>query len=117
MVKNDGTKIRFLREFIRYFAHYFEYFLKIVEFYLFIRTLSSPDVQAILNSHENGLKIELFVIKDDAEGGAFYYLGELEQIKDSENEEFNLQEESLISMLFRLKTPVENTLFKYITGR
>lgn len=81
------------------------------------RTLSSPDVQAILNSHENGLKIELFVIKDDAEGGAFYYLGELEQIKDSENEEFNLQEESLISMLFRLKTPVENTLFKYITGR
>ncbi|MHC3836767.1 DUF3427 domain-containing protein, partial [Streptococcus thermophilus] len=31
----------------------------------------------MINSPENGLDLKLFIIKDDAEGGDFYYLGDL----------------------------------------
>lgn len=34
----------------------------------------------------NGLRLELFVIKDDSEGGEFYYLGPLKYIDGSASE-------------------------------
>nr|WP_230082354.1 MULTISPECIES: DEAD/DEAH box helicase [unclassified Streptococcus] len=78
------------------------------------RTLESPDVQYIIDSKENGLRLELFIIKDDAEGGDFYYLGPLEYIEASA-EEMERAGESVVCMFFTLKEPVKADLFHYLT--
>ena len=84
------------------------------------RTLESPDVQTILNSPTNGLDLKLFIIKDDAEGGDFYYLGNLNLIPSSVEEMVRPLEkgdESIVGMQFKLDTPVSNTLYRYITNK
>ncbi|MBF0787362.1 MULTISPECIES: DUF3427 domain-containing protein [unclassified Streptococcus] len=80
------------------------------------RTLESPDVKQIIASNENGLRLELFVIKDDAEGGDFYYLGPLNYVEGSA-EEMKRAGESIVSMLFTLKEPVKADLFHYLTTK
>lgn len=50
------------------------------------RTLDSNDVSTIIHSNENGLRLELFVIKDDSEAGEFYYLGPLKYVENSASE-------------------------------
>ncbi|MFC5630760.1 MULTISPECIES: DUF3427 domain-containing protein [Streptococcus] len=80
------------------------------------RTLESPDVKQIIDSNENDLRLELFVIKDDAEGGDFYYLGPLDYIEGSA-EEMERAGESVVSMLFTLKDPVKTDLFHYLTTK
>lgn len=80
------------------------------------RTLSSPDVYHMINSSTNGLRMELFVIKDDAEGGEFYYLGPLTYI-DNSAEEMERAGESIVSMLFTLDNPVQADLFHYLTTK
>ncbi|KXT76595.1 DUF3427 domain-containing protein [Streptococcus sp. DD12] len=84
------------------------------------RTLASPDVQTILDSPTNGLDLKLFVIKDDAEGGEFYFLGDLNLISSTVEElvrPLETGEESIVTMQFKLQTPVSNTLYRYITKK
>lgn len=84
------------------------------------RTLESPDVKAILNSPTNGLDLKLFIIKDDAEGGDFYYLGNLKLIPSSVEEMVRPLEkgdESIVTMQFKLDSPVSDTLYRYITNK
>lgn len=80
------------------------------------RTMDSPDVKQIVGSKENGLRLELFVIKDDAEGGDFYYLGPLTYVEDSA-EEMEKAGESVVSMLFTLEEPVKADLYHYLTTK
>ncbi|MGT2926677.1 DEAD/DEAH box helicase [Streptococcus cuniculipharyngis] len=80
------------------------------------RTIESPDVKKIIRSSENGLRLELFVIKDDAEGGEFYYLGSLSYI-DGSAEEIEHAGESVVSMFFKLNEPVKADLFHYLTTK
>lgn len=84
------------------------------------RTLESPDVKTILNSLTNGLDLRLFIIKDDAEGGDFYYLGSLTLIPSSVEEMLRTLEkgdESIVTMQFKLDTPVSDPLYRYITNK
>ena len=84
------------------------------------RTLASPDVKAILNSLISGLDLKLFIIKDDAEGGDFYYLGKLNLIPSSVEEMMRPLEkgdESIVTMQFKLDNPVSDTLYRYITNK
>ena len=84
------------------------------------RTLESPDVKTILNSLTNGLDLSLFIIKDDAEGGDFYYLGSLTLIPSSVEEKLRTLEkgdESIVTMQFKLDTPVSDPLYRYITNK
>ena len=84
------------------------------------RTLESPDVKTIINSSENGLDIKLFVIKDDAEGGEFYYLGDLTLLPSTVEEltrPLETGNESIVTMNFKLSKPVTDTLFRYITNK
>ena len=80
------------------------------------RTLKSNDVSTIVNSNSNGLRLELFVIKDDSEGGEFYYLGPLKYI-DGSASEIVKSGDSVVQMRFKLEYPVEANLFKYLTNR
>ncbi len=80
----------------------------------------SPDVKAIVSSPTTGLDIKLFVIKDDAEGGEFYYLGNLNLIPSSVEEMIRPLEkgdESIVTMQFKLEKPISDTLYRYITNK
>ena len=84
------------------------------------RTLESPDVQAILHSPTSGLDVKLFIIKDDAEGGDFYYLGNLNLIPSSVEEMVRPLEkgdESIVTMQFKLDHPISDPLYRYITNK
>ena len=84
------------------------------------RTLESPDVQAILHSSTTGLDVKLFIIKDDAEGGDFYYLGNLNLIPSSVEEMVRPLEkgdESIVTMQFKLDHPISDPLYRYITNK
>ena len=65
------------------------------------RTLDSNDVSMITQSNENGLRLELFVIKDDSEGGEFYYLGPQSYVENSASEVMK-NGDSVVQMLFKL---------------
>ncbi|CYW29021.1 type III restriction protein res subunit [Streptococcus suis] len=80
------------------------------------RTLDSNDVSTITQSNENGLRLELFVIKDDSEGGEFYYLGPLSYVENSASEVMK-NGDSVVQMLFKLDSPVETNLYKYLTDK
>ena len=80
------------------------------------RTLESNDVSTIINSNENGLRLELFVIKDDSEGGEFYYLGPLTYVEGSANELLR-NGDTVVQMRFKLESPVEPNLYKYLTDK
>ncbi|NQJ68140.1 DEAD/DEAH box helicase [Streptococcus suis] len=80
------------------------------------RTLDSNDVSTITQSNENGLRLELFVIKDDSEGGEFYYLGPLSYFENSASEVMR-NGDSVVQMLFKLDSPVETNLYKYLTDK
>ncbi|HFI0304644.1 TPA: DUF3427 domain-containing protein [Streptococcus suis] len=80
------------------------------------RTLDSNDVSTIINSNENELRLELFVIKDDSEGGEFYYLGPLRYVENSASEVMK-NGDYVVQMLFKLDSPVEANLYKYLTDK
>ncbi|HEM3505869.1 TPA: DEAD/DEAH box helicase, partial [Streptococcus suis] len=80
------------------------------------RTLDSNDVSTITKSNENELRLELFVIKDDSEGGEFYYLGPLRYVENSASEMMK-NGDSVVQMLFKLDSPVETNLYKYLTDK
>lgn len=80
------------------------------------RKMTSPDVQSIVQSSKNDLRLELFVKKNDAEGGDFYYLGPLSYVEDSA-EQIERSEGSVVSMLLRLQEPIKADLFHYLTSK
>ena len=80
------------------------------------RTMDSPDVSSIINSSSNGLTLHLFIIKDDSEGGEFYYLGKIEYIQASGKEMIKAGD-NVVEMLFKLVHPIEPNLYRYITSR
>lgn len=83
------------------------------------RTLKSNCVNKILKQTESKIRIPLFVKKQNSEGDSFYYLGNTNVIVDSEiekmipNDKGNLV--SVVEMNFKLETPVEKSLYDYIT--
>ena len=83
------------------------------------RTLQSNDVQEIINSKDNNMRLPLFVKKDDDEGKEFYYLGDLEVDKNCLVETFitdkkNKKSEKIVKMKMYLDKPVEDNLYKYL---
>lgn len=81
------------------------------------RTSSSPDVKAIIDQKTNGIKIPLFVKKNDKEGSEFYYLGNMtqENFKDTKMNS-NGKLVNVVNVKFDLETPVSPNLFKYLTS-
>ncbi len=80
------------------------------------RSLDSADVKQILGAKESGLRLELFVIKDDSEGGEFYYLGPL-GVLEGTAQETERNGESIVSMIFELQQSVDDSLYRYITEK
>ena len=82
------------------------------------RTLTSPDVQTIKN-YKEGLRIPLFVKKSNDEGTDFYYIAEMKPVENSFRQEKmpagDGKEVSVVQIDFNLNTPVEESIYNYIT--
>ena len=82
------------------------------------RYLKSKDVTAI-KSHNNSLRLLLFIKKSDNEGNDFYYMGDVKPIDESFEEttilDKNGKSVSVVKVIFKLNQPVEDSLYDYLT--
>ncbi len=83
------------------------------------RKLNSPDVIAIRNSH-NGLRLPLFIKKNNDEGTEFYYMGDVTPQKES-FEQTSMPNEtgkpvSVVKVIFDMEVPVKHDMYKYLVS-
>lgn len=83
------------------------------------RTLTSPDIISLKNGGDE-LRLPLFIKKSNDEGAAFYYMGDVALIQES-FKQANIKDDanndvSVVKVIFRLKTPVDDALYTYITN-
>jgi superfamily II DNA or RNA helicase/HKD family nuclease len=84
------------------------------------RKIDSPDVSTILNQQDSGMRIPLFVKKNNSEGVEFYYLGNSKVQKETA-EQISIPDDSgksvsVVEMKFILENPVEKSLFDYLVN-
>ena len=80
------------------------------------RTMESNEIKAIQDAERSGLRISLFVKKEDGESGEFYYLGEMtpEQLTPRMMKT-EKKELPIVEILYKLHTPVREDIYRYIT--
>jgi len=83
------------------------------------RSLSSPDVKAMLNHSETGMRMPFFVKKNNDEGTDFYYLGELsaqtEKFVETTMSGIDGTQVSVVKMEYLLDKEIDYRLYKYLT--
>lgn len=83
------------------------------------RKLSSKDIISIRN-HNDTLRIPFFIKKHNGEGTDFYYMGDVKPIdnsfEDTTIENDKKERVPVVKLIFELKTPVESSLYNYITA-
>ena len=84
------------------------------------RKLNSPDVHSILSQKEHGMRLPLFVKKNNSEGVEFYYLGNSKVLKETAVEismpDDSGKSVSVVEMNFILENPVEKSLYDYLVN-
>ncbi len=86
------------------------------------RTLKSNDVDEIINSRENNMRLPLFLKKDDNEGSDLYFLGDLKVDKATLEETYiqdrkNNKQKPIVKMRMYLDRPIKEDLYKYISEK
>lgn len=83
------------------------------------RNLNSPDVRTIMN-YKSGLRLPLFIKKNNDEGTEFYYMGD---ITPNENrfEQTTMADDkgnqvSVVKITFSMNYPVEDSIYEYLTN-
>jgi superfamily II DNA or RNA helicase len=84
------------------------------------RTINSPDVNTILNQQDIGMRVPLFVKKNNSEGVEFYYLGNSKVLKETAVQisipDDSGKSVSVVEMNFILENPVEKSLYDYLVN-
>jgi len=84
------------------------------------RRLDSEELQPMIHARANGLRIPLFVKKDDNEGIDFYYLGDVLPIDGGIEQEYMPGNDGkllpVVKFEMELEIPVEAGLYKYLKG-
>jgi superfamily II DNA or RNA helicase/HKD family nuclease len=84
------------------------------------RYINSNDVQTILGNNGN-IRLPLFVQKNNKEGLEFYYLGDIKPIQNSEQQETmkddNQKTLPVVKIIFKLETPVNDSLYNYLNEK
>ena len=81
------------------------------------RTLESDEIKSIVSAKENGYDILLFVKRDDGEKSIFYYIGQLDVDSFKETEILSNGEYlPIVNFTYKLKNPVRDDLFTYLTS-
>jgi hypothetical protein len=83
------------------------------------RKLNSPDVMAIRNSY-NGLRLPLFIKKNNDEGTEFYYMGDVTPQEES-FEQTSMPTEtgkdvSVVKVIFNMEVPAKHDMYKYLVS-
>jgi superfamily II DNA or RNA helicase/SOS-response transcriptional repressor LexA len=85
------------------------------------RTLESNEIKTIINSESSNLRLLLFVQKSNDEGRDFYYMGDVslipESVKLGEKEKDSGGVTSVVHFNFRMQTPVQDSIYKYIVDK
>ncbi|MDC1504704.1 DUF3427 domain-containing protein, partial [Winogradskyella sp.] len=77
------------------------------------RKLSSQEIKNVIDSK----RILLFVKKEDAEGTDFYFMGDVEIIKDSiKQSKMTDSGQPVVHFKFQLEQPLKDDLYNYITA-
>lgn len=83
------------------------------------RTLNSPDVKSILN-YKSGLRLPLFIKKNNDEGTEFYFMGDVTPIENSFIQtsipDDNGKEVSVVKINFSMNHMVEDFIYEYLTN-
>jgi len=81
------------------------------------RRIDSNELEPIIKARSNGLRLPLFLKKDDNEGIDFYYLGDVLPIDNSIEQQYmpddNGKKLPVVKFEFELEQPVESALYKY----
>ena len=81
------------------------------------RRIDSNELEPIIKARSNGLRLPLFLKKDDNEGIDFYYLGDVLPIDNSIEQQYmpddNGKKLPVVKFEFELNQPVESALYKY----
>jgi len=81
------------------------------------RRIDSSELEPIIEARSNGLRLPLFLKKDDNEGIDFYYLGDVLPLDNSIEQQYmpddNEKKLPVVKFEFELKQPVESALYKY----
>ena len=80
------------------------------------RTISSPDVISMRDHCKTGMRMPLFVKKNNDEGLGFYYLGELSAIENSFTETLMAGDVSVVKMEYNLDKDIDYGLYKHLTN-
>ncbi len=82
------------------------------------RNLSNDSVRAILGEFGE-IRLPLFIKKSNDEGTSFYYLGDVNPMLDKVEETYMEKDIGkkvpVVKILFHLKTPVEESIYNYLT--
>lgn len=80
--------------------------------------MMSKEPEAIFNYKETGMSIHLFVKKSDGEGRDFYYLGQVEPLREYSKETTQRNDQGkllpIVNIVFALKKPVKLDLYNYL---
>lgn len=82
------------------------------------RTLNSSDVIKFKEAEKLGIRLPLFVKKENAEGDDFYYIGDVSPISNEFRQTTMGKEDlqvSVVKMMFHIDNPVERSMYNYIT--
>lgn len=78
------------------------------------RKISSEEIQALIKSK----RILLFIKKDDREGNDFYFIGNIEIIKDSIKQDFMPNSNTpVVHFKFKIDHTVEDSIYHYLTSK
>ena len=81
-------------------------------------TLSSPEVQKIVNAERDGLDMRLFIKKSDSEGTDFYYFGRVKPVEWHQTVQLDDSGNKLPIVNFKLELehPAQDDLYEYFDG-
>lgn len=82
------------------------------------RTLESKEIIQI-QEYKKGLRLSLFVKKDNDEGSDFYYMGEVTPMKFSQSTilDDKGQKVPIVQVIFSMNHPVESSIYEYLVNR
>lgn len=101
---------------------YGDEFIDVAHFKWFSRSnrkLTSNEIQKLLTGYQQGDELHFFIKKDNDEGKDFYYLGKVDILLDTLEQEFmtdkNGQPTPVVTMTMKFEQPVEFNLYHYLT--
>lgn len=79
--------------------------------------MDSEEIEMFKNLDHNNIKVQLFVIKNDDEGSAHYYLG---NVKPVDYNPVTMKKKGkdvpVVNIKFRMETPVREDIYNYLTN-